>query len=132
MHGKFGQFDDTFWRGTLDAVVPYNQQLNRKTVPQQPVSASDHVCLILSDQKSFLNNLTSVPSYWTATSPSTIPHWRLSAKQTFLLFLKFCLICKVGHVNRGRRVLSASGVFSITRYMREWIPDPVNRYLIQN
>lgn len=46
MHGKFGQFDDTFWRGRLDAVVPYNQQLNRKTVPQQPVSASDHVCLI--------------------------------------------------------------------------------------
>lgn len=132
MHGKFGQFDDTFWRGTLDAVVPYNQQLNRKTVPQQPVSASDHVCLILSDQKSFLNNLTSVPSYWTGTSPSTIPHWRLSAKQTFLLFLNFCLICKVDHVNRGHRVLSASGVFSITRYMREWIPDPLNRYLIQN
>lgn len=69
MHGKFGQFDDIFWRVRLDAVVPYNQQLNRKTVPQQPVSASDHVCLILSDQKSFLNNLTSVASYWTGTSP---------------------------------------------------------------
>lgn len=89
MHGKFGQFDDIFWRVRLDAVVPYNQQLNRKTVPQQPVSASDHVWLILSDQKSFLNNLTSVASYWTGTSPLNNTSLKSICKTNLSLVSKF-------------------------------------------